>query len=351
MPTLIKPTRAFSNELLTRYRQQGDAPADAVITAVVDQTGPAGLRTLMRWLADTADFSTANQPPAVQDFFTQYAVLPPWANPDRMQRGMAFFKKYTGQISLILGFYSLPMTYLGANGAQVLWLTERIKNDTARRLQETGEWVFAVNNAKEWRPGSLPDGGQKAVAYTLKIRLIHAGARWFSLHSGRWNMDWGYPVNQEDMAGTNIAFSYTVLLGLRKLGITTSEQDEEDYLHHTGVVNSLIGVADELIPRNLREAFSLNQAISQRQFTTSEAGIGLTRSLLNAVVELTTLTDANSPAKALPETIRNLAASEMRFFLGDTYANWLGIPNRPVEKRVAKLLNRLPIFPDNIYGR
>ena len=68
-----------------------------------------------------------------------------------MKRGMAFFKKHAQQIGLTLGFFSLPYSYLGANGAQVLWLTERIKNDTARRLQETGEWVFAVNNPKEWR--------------------------------------------------------------------------------------------------------------------------------------------------------------------------------------------------------
>ena len=115
-------------------------------------------------------------------------------------------------------------------------------------------------------------------------------------------------------------------------------------------MNTILGVADELIPQNLREAYTLNQAISQRQFTTSEAGVGLTHSLLNAVVELTALADANSPAKALPETIRNLAAAEMRFFLGDTYANWLGIPNRPVEKRLARLLNRLPIFPNQLPG-
>lgn len=350
MLTQIKPTRPFSDELLTRYRQQGDAPADAGIAAVVEQTGPAGLRTLMQWLANTSDFSTAEQHPAVQDFFVQYADLPPWANPDRMQQGMAFFKKYTAQISLILGLYSLPFTYLGANGAQVLWLTERIKNDTARRLQETGEWVYAVNNAKEWQAGSLPDNGVKAIARTLKIRLIHAGARWFSLHSGRWNMDWGHPVNQEDMAGTNIAFSYIVLLGIRKLGITTSGQEEEDYLHHTGVVNAILGVADELIPQNLREAYTLNQAISQRQFTTSEAGIDLTRSLLDAIAKISTQTQTNSPAKTLPETIRNLAAAEMRFFLGDTYANWLGIPNRPVEQRLARLLNRLPIFPNQFPG-
>jgi hypothetical protein len=337
MPVLVKPTRLFSDTLLESYRQQGDAPADAVITAVVDADGSTGLRLLMRWLADTADFQTAEQHPAVQDFFVQYASMPAWAEADRMQRGMEFFKKNAQKIGLTLGLFSLPYTYLGANGAQVLWITERIKNDTARRLQETGEWVFAVNNAKEWRAGT-----GTAMARILKIRLIHAGARWFSLHSGRWNDAWGHPVNQEDMAGTNIAFSYIVLLGLRKADVSLTEKEEEDYLHLTGVINSLIGVADALLPQNMREAYTLNKAIARRQFATSEAGIGLTRSLLNAIGDVSVQAGRGV---AIPETARNLAAGEMRFFLGDEYADWLGIPKVPVEKRLAGLISRLPIFP------
>ncbi|UFH53880.1 oxygenase MpaB family protein [Spirosoma sp. KNUC1025] len=333
MPTLIKPSRLFSNEFLASYRQQGDVPADAVIAAVVEAEGAAGLRSLMKWLANPDDTSTNGQLPAVQHFFVQYAHLPAWAEPARMNRGMAFFKKHAQQISLTLGFYSLPYSYLGANGAQVLWLTERIKNDTSRRLQETGEWVFAVNNPKEWLSGS-------AITKTLKIRLIHAGARWFTLHSGRWNMEWGQPVNQEDMAGTNLTFSYIVLLGLRKAGVKASEEEEEDYLHHLNVVDSINGVVEELIPQNLREAFMLGQAISRRQFAPSEAGVGLTRSLLDAI--------ARQLGTANPETTRNLAAGEMRFFLGDQYANWLGIPDVPVERRLVRLLNRWPALPNQL---
>ena len=337
MPTLVKPSRLFSDELLTCYRRQGDAPADAVVAAVAEADGPTGVRMLMGWLADTGNFDTSAQPEAIQDFFADYAKLPDWADPDRMKRSMAFFKKYAGQIGLTLGTYSLPYTYMGADGVQLLWLTERIKNDTARRLQETGEWVFGVNNPKEWIT-------EKAIARTLKIRLIHAGARWFGLQSGRWNMDWGMPVNQEDMAGTNLAFSYIVLRGLRKLGVSATEQQEEDYLHHANVIGCLNGVAEELLPANLREAYHLDRAIARRQFRSSEAGIGLTRALLNAVAEL------GGTATDRPETVRNLAAAQMRLFLGDDHADALGIPVAPLEKRIVSVLSRLPIFPTTIPG-
>jgi len=338
MLTRVKPTRSFSDELLTRYRQQGDSPADAVMATVAATAGREGIGTLMQWLADTGDFSTTQQPEAVQQFFADYAKLPNWADPDRMKRSMVFFKKHAGLIGLCLGTYSLPYTYLGADGVQLLWLTERIKNDTARRLQETGEWVFAVNDAKNWIGTADPSDRPNAILYTLKIRLIHAGARWFGLQSGRWNMTWGMPVNQEDMAGTNLSFSYIVLRGLRKLGVSMTEREEEDYLHHINVVSWLNGVTDDLIAHNLREAYHLDRAISKRQFRASEAGAGLVKSLLNAVAELA------GGATGSPESIRSLAVGQMRFFLGNDYANDLNLPNVPFEQRLASAVTRLSIF-------
>jgi len=338
MSTLIKPARAFTDEMLQPYRQQGDAPADTVITAVVEAEGREGLRSLMTWLADPAALSLqALAPSVLHDFFTTHSVLPAWANAEQMAKGMAFFQKHAQQIGLILGCFSLPYCYLGANGAQVLWLTERIKNDTARRLHETGEWIFAVNDPREWTT-------KTAMFRTLKVRLLHAAVRWFSLHSGRWQLEWGNPVNQEDMAGTNLAFSYIVLRGLRKLGIVASEAEEEAYLHHINVIGFLNGVSEDLIPKNLRQAYLLDRAIARRQFMVSEAGQGLTRALLDAIAKQGSQAVANRSGSQRPETVRNLAAGEMRFFLGDQYADWLSIPNMPVEKRLAGLLGRLPIF-------
>ena len=326
--TAIKPTRLFSDQLLNRYRQQGDEPADAVIREVIEQGGREALKILMSWLADAKSLDLSEQATAVQQFFTDYNHLPTWANKARMQRGMAFFQQRAKSISLILGCYSLPYCYLGANGAQVLWLTERIKNDTARRLQETGEWLFAVMNPKSWK-------SSEALVRILKIRLIHAASRWFTLHTGRWDTDWGHPINQEDMVGTNLAFSYIVLRGLRQLGVSLTENEEEDYLHLVNVVGYINGVADELLPLNLREAFLLDRAIARRQFSSSEAGIGLTHALLDAIVrQVSTGRAANSP-----ETIRNLAAAEMRFFLGDQHADMLNVPKVTIEKRVIDLIN------------
>ncbi len=113
-------------------------------------------------------------------------------------------------ISLLLGTYSLPYCYAGANGAQVLWISERIKNNTFQRLEETGAFVFGIMQESDWHNGS----NFQRIA---KIRLLHAAVRWFTLHSGRWNDAWGYPICQEDMAATNLSFSYIAIQGLPKI--------------------------------------------------------------------------------------------------------------------------------------
>ena len=323
----ITPTRAFTSTQLNAYRQVGDPPADAVIATVVAEGGREGVAALMRWLASNTDFDTSNQSEVIQQFFIDFANPPAWANPAQMNRGMAFYEKHAGVIGLILGTFSLPYTYLGANGVQLLWLTDRIRTDTARRLQETSEWVFAVNDPKNWANSSI------AIQYTLKIRLIHAASRWFGLHTGRWNADWGVPVCQEDMLGTIGSFSYIVLRGLRKMGVSVTSREEDDYLHHLNVVGHLLGVVDELLPKNLREAYLLDKLIVQRQFTPSEAGVGLTKALLDTIGK-----------QAGSENARNLAAAQMRFFLGNDHANALGIPNVPVEARLMSVVSRLALF-------
>jgi ER-bound oxygenase mpaB/B'/Rubber oxygenase, catalytic domain len=341
----VKPTRVFSDELLTRYRQEGDPPADAAIAAVLETAGRAGLGQLMQWLGNTADFDVSTQPVDIQVFFAEYAKLPTWADATRMQRGMVFFQQNAGLIGLSLGTCSLPYTYLGADGVRVLAMTERIKNDTTRRLQETGEWVFAVNDPKRWSSQTGQLAENNAIAYTLKIRLIHAAVRQFVLASGQWNMAWGYPVNQEDMAGTNLSFSYIVLRALRKMDVPLTDQAQEDYLHHINVLGWLNGVNDDLIAHNLREAFSLDKAIAKRQFRASEGGKALTNALLNAVGSLASQANgANNQSGISAEQARNLAAGQMRFLLGEQHADWLGIPAVPAEKRLTGLVSRLPIF-------
>ncbi|NJK83672.1 MAG: DUF2236 domain-containing protein, partial [Saprospiraceae bacterium] len=135
-------------------------------------------------------------------------------------------------------------------------------------------FVRFVNKAAHWQKPELLQ------SYILKIRLFHAFIRFKLRHTATWNSAWGLAVNQEDMAGTNLSFSYIVLRGLRRLGYQASPQEAEDYLHLWNVVGSLLGVEEALLPHNLKEAFYLDKTIAQRQFRESAEGQVLTRALL-----------------------------------------------------------------------
>ncbi|MBC7923342.1 MAG: DUF2236 domain-containing protein [Ferruginibacter sp.] len=339
----VKTTRVFSDSMMQSRRQEADLLADEVIGEVFRERGMPGLGQLMAFLGkrkspaaqETASFnlwsgqSSAQRlratiaqaeltlgeqpgpelPAPVHAYFAAEAQLPGWADRARMAEGAVFFEKNLDQLLLLLGCYSLPYCYAAADGAQVLFLSQRIHQDTYQRLLETGQFVLEVT-----KPDAFSEKGLGVVT-SRKIRLMHAAIRFFTRHSGRWNDAWGVPINQEDMAGTHLAMSYIPIRGLRKVNANPGERESEAYLHLWNVIGYFLGIAEDLLPANLREAYHLDRLIAKRNFRPSEAGRTLTKALLDSLA-------ANTPA-ALP---KNLPANQMRLLLGDELADLLALP-------------------------
>jgi ER-bound oxygenase mpaB/B'/Rubber oxygenase, catalytic domain len=319
----IKPTRQFSNELMDELRQMGDPLADAVITKLHQTDGITGVRSMFSWLNSSESVSSYK---IVNEFFQQNNALPVFADKKLMQKGMKFFIKNQNQIGLILACYSLPYCYAGADGAKVLAMSQRIQTDTLKRLEETGEFIQIITQEKNWNNG-------EAICKILKVRLMHAAIRFFTEYHGTWNLAWGKPVNQEDMAGTNGAFSYIVIRGMRISGNEPSELDSEAYLHFWNVVSVIMGIDKQLIPNNLREAFVLDKVIAKRQFRPSDEGKLLTKALLDTMEKFI----ENPLLKTFP-------AAQMRFLMGDEVSDMLGIPSVTFEKKLVGLIPNSIMF-------
>jgi hypothetical protein len=226
----------------------------------------------------------------------------------------------------MLACYSLPYCYAGADGAKVLAMSQRIQTDTLKRLEETGEFIQIITQEKNWKNG-------EAFRKILKVRLMHAAIRFFTEYHGTWNLAWGKPVNQEDMAGTNGAFSYIVIRGMRKMGTEPEEADSEAYLHFWNVVSVIMGIDKQLIPNNLREAFVMDKVIAKRQFRPSDEGKLLTKALLDTMGKFI----ENPLLKSFP-------AAQMRFLMGDKVADILGIPAVTFEKKLVGLIPNSIMF-------
>jgi hypothetical protein len=319
----IKQTRQFPNELMDKLRQTGDPLADDVIQRLHETEGIAGVRSMFGWLNSSESTSSFK---VINEFIEQNNALPDFADKKLMQQGMKFFQKNQNQIGLMLACYSLPYCYAGADGAKVLAMSQRIQTDTLKRLEETGEFVQIITQEKNWTNGD-------AIRKILKVRLMHAAIRFFTEYHGTWNLAWGKPVNQEDMAGTNGAFSYIVIRGIRKMGTEPDESDSEAYLHFWNVVSVIMGIDKQLIPNNLREAFVMDKVIAKRQFRPSEEGKLLTKALLDTMGKFI----ENPLLKSFP-------AAQMRFLMGDKVSDMLGIPAVSFEKKLVGLIPNSIMF-------
>jgi hypothetical protein len=324
--------KLYSNQVfLDHKRLSGDPQADAFIREVFNDT--VKKQQLQQWMSGQSGAEHLN---SLQISFPEFAFiqkarqLPAWAQPRLMKSGAVFYARHSEIIMSLLGLLSLPYCYNAANGAMVLYLSELIRKQTTKRLYDTAVFVWEVMG-----PDAFSEDGN-AYEEILKVRIMHAAVRFYTLQSDKWNDDWGLPINQEDMAGTNLSFSLIVIRGLRMLGFSVSEADQAAFMHIWAVVGYLSGLDEDLIPENPKMAQQLDNNIKQRQFCVSAHGQELTRSLTDHILSV-------NKSKATANDILGL----MRYLLGKDIADMLAIeaPELPAYKlTLIKTLNLVKSF-------
>jgi hypothetical protein len=269
---------AIDDSVLDEARRQGDPAADAIVSALLESGQVPGAGPLLAMLNGPRALPEAHLPPLLRDYLARAPDLPPVA-PERLARGAAVFAEHAPEILLVLGFYSLPAAYAARNGVQVLVRTGYLEQRPLRRVFETTRAVVEM-----MRPGALAPGGSGLRA-AQKVRLIHAAVRHLLRADTRrpWPEALGVPINQEDMAGTLMTFSFLVLDGLRKLNIALSHGEREDYLYAWTIAGALLGVRSDLLPSSVREAEALTRHIYRRQIAASAEGQRMTRALIRAL--------------------------------------------------------------------
>src|ERR1039458_9425806 len=203
MATSRPPIRSWTAEILQPLRTQGDPLADAVIADLFADGGIAAMNSLMQSFVANEHPVPAGLPVPVQRYLEQATVLPPWADSARIAAGEDLFWRFGPRVVLTLICYSLPFCYLGRNGVPVLALTNRLSSNPTRRIVETAQMVVDVMQ----KGGLTADGGRGRLTIQ-KVRLMHATIRRLAPTAPTWKNDFGLPVNQEDLVGTMLAFSW-----------------------------------------------------------------------------------------------------------------------------------------------
>ena len=236
----------------------------------------------------------------ITDFFKFYQHKSQEAEKKVLEGAQTFFEKKGDLYLAMLGFYSLPYCYAFADGAEVLVRSNRIVDQIGERLGETGSFVMEI-----FRPGAFFES-KEAFLTCAKVRLIHAFSRFFiHRYATDWDEAFGKPVNQEDMLGTNLAFSFIVLRGLTKMGFAPTEKQQKEVLSYWKWVGELMGIATDFWPDTPKEAYELDKLIRRRHLRPSQAGQKLIQSLVGFYKE------------SIPEPLIQLQINGiLSFFLG-----------------------------------
>jgi hypothetical protein len=250
-----------SEHFLDEMRSSGDPLADSVIQSFLASGEITELNALMGTL-----HANLARPPAFPAPLAAYleasSALPAWADPALIQRAQRFFTLHGPVFGLVMLFKSLPILYAGGKGgAQVLVMTGQLTQHYRRRAGETLRFILDV-----MEPGGLAPGGK--------------GIRQYAFTDPAWRghePEWGRPINQEELAGTLLAFSTVTLEGVGAMGLRVGKEDAEAYLHAWKVIGHVLGIDPRMYPKDVPAAKPFWKAMVRRNFVRTEAGLLLIR--------------------------------------------------------------------------
>jgi hypothetical protein len=316
----VSKLQQYNDSLFDQLRLQQDDLADQAVSTLVQ--APDLIKTINSWEV-LPKVLPPGFPDTLKDFFGFYERIKETADPAVLSPGQDFFDQKGDLYLAMLGFYSLPYCYAFGDGAQVLVRSKRIVDQIGERLGETASFVLDI-----FRPGAFFKD-QIPYLTCAKVRLIHAFSRYFISHYSKdWNPDFGQPVNQEDMLGTNLAFSFIVLRGLSKLGFQPSEEEYHHLLAYWKWIGTLMGIDVSYWPDTTKEAFELDKLIRKRHLKPTDAGKKLINSLIAFYQE-------TIPDQILKDQVVDIQA----FLLGKEASNALGLrPARSLQGNILGLL-------------
>ncbi len=303
---------------LGRHLWESDEPADRVIDAMDAMGKGEAWRLFERGLRGE---SIPEAPEPMRALLADAAHVPTWVDWATCDRGGAMLMRAGPIGGAVLGTRSLVLGYASPGGNKPLVFSGRLKEQAARRLNETARFVQAVCRPGGMRP--FAEGWQ----ITLKVRLIHAQVRKMILASGRWKADaWGLPANQHDMAGTTLLFSVSIIDGVRRLGMHVEPADADAYVHLWRWVGRTIGVSADVLPASELEAMRLADMIAVTMGEPDDDSRALTRALFESAFE------GKKTKRELREAQRSATIGRLvcRELVGDELADKLAIPREPI---------------------
>ncbi|GGM71812.1 hypothetical protein GCM10011609_04450 [Lentzea pudingi] len=295
---------------LQALKYEGDPLADAVIAHLVETGSLNEVNRVLAEFRGNDEPVPAHLPPVVRAYLLATDDPPEWMDEERVARAHEFFVDDGVHVASVLSFGAMVNCYAQPRPSKVLTLTHRL-NQPHRRLSETSQFVLNM-----MEPSAFGTGGS-FVPTIQKTRLIHAAVRYFVGRSPEWDHEAdGVPVCQQDLLGAMLIFSVQVIDGMRRIGISVTDTEAEDYYHVWRVAGAVLGIREDAMPETLREAEELSNTLVRASYAPSAEGVELTRNLVE-------LYEKFVPGKAFDGVV----AAMVRQVVDEEVADWLEVPH------------------------
>jgi len=240
------------------FFRQGDPLADDLVTEFLKlRNNSSGMALFNRAL--NQGIGAVDLPRRrLRAFFAEVERVPDWVDRHLLQVGSRAHLRCGIFCCIVLGSSALPLAYRSAAGNKPLIFTGELVARAIRRLSETNRFFIDA-----CLPGGLTrhSPGWKNI---LKVRLIHGHLR-HRLRSGTtrsWDEPaWGVPINQVDMAATQLLFSVTLIQNLRAIGFHFSAAESQGLMHLWRYAGHLMGVHPELTAATETQGHRLKQLL------------------------------------------------------------------------------------------
>jgi hypothetical protein len=290
---------------------------DPLADAVIDAFAPLpekDWQAMLRLALDHGIDAVPHAPEALRALFAELDRVPFWVDPQQCNLGGATFLRCRLGF-LALSMHALPLIYSWPAGNKPLALSGHLVHRASQRLKDTTRYVFAI---------SQPDGLTRfaeGFKMTVRVRLIHAQVRKLLMQSGQWRADdWGAPINQCHMAGTNLLFSVGVLDGLTRIGYRFTSAEREALIHLWRYAGALLGIENELLVAGEWEGHRLLDLIFTLEPAPDDDSRALVHALMQTALEYLRGFRAGRPCSM------NLCCGLARALIGNERADALGLP-------------------------
>ena len=174
----------------------------------------------MRFLTDYEDFVTEGQPNAVQEFIISQGIFPNPIEEQRLNEGIAFFGETTRLSHFCWVLTPSPTATRGPTAPKCCGFRSESRKTRSSGWKKRGRSSSASCRNATGGTASISPASPRFVCSTPpcagSLCTAESGTRPGAIRCA-----------QEDMAVTNLTFSFLIIKGLRKLNVSVAKQEEE----------------------------------------------------------------------------------------------------------------------------